>query len=231
MKTLFTFTAVLVLVLLMVVAVSLPLADLYANEGQRLLNRWFVTTWLTAAKEVDESVAEESPQAIPPKWLRERVQRFSSLAARLDPWNSAAVTSLGSLHEARFAEEPLDAHLKQALECYRKSIALRPAAPQGWSSLARVKLEQGWFDLELALGLERALLFGPWERSVQLALLEAALPAWRGLSAELREGIRSNVDRSLQMDPALVVNLVEEYGYIRGRISEADALELGLIEY
>jgi hypothetical protein len=231
MKKFLTFTAVSVLLLLTAVAITLPLAHLYASEAQRLLDEWLVTDLLVAAVQETETGAEERLEAdAPPKWLRERVQRFSALAARLDPLNPVPASTLGYLHGARFSEESQAADLQQALEYYRRAIALRPTAPHGWTSLTQLKLNQGTLDEEFALGMQRAMILGPWERSVQFAILETALPEWPALSEELRAAIRLGVDRSLQTDPATVMDLVEQYGYIRGTISEEEALELGLIE-
>ena len=230
MKKFFSFSAALMLVLLTAVAAILPLADLYATEGQRLLDEWLVTEWLVAAEQGENDSAIRPEFALPPKWLREQVQRFMSLAARLDPFNSAAVNTLGYLHEARSAEEDRVVQPEEAIDCYRRATALRPAAADGWTSLTRLKLEQGALDEELAVGMQTVLMLGPWDKSVQLTILEAALPAWQALSAELRSTLRSSVDRGLQTDPAIVMDLVEEYGYVQGTISEQDALELGLLE-
>ncbi|MFZ0257144.1 MAG: hypothetical protein WAN46_16190 [Gammaproteobacteria bacterium] len=232
MKKFLSFSAALMMVLLTAVAAILPLADLYATEGQRLLDEWLVTEWLVAAEqaEAEKDSAIRPEFALPPKWLREQVQRFMSLAARLDPFNSAAVNTLGYLHEARSAEEDRVVQPEEAIDCYRRATALRPAAADGWTSLTRLKLEQGALDEELAVGMQTVLMLGPWDKSVQLTILEAALPAWQALSAELRSTLRSSVDRGLQTDPAIVMDLVEEYGYVQGTISEQDALELGLLE-
>jgi len=87
--------------------------------------------------------------------------------------------------------------LRQSLALYRKAAAMRPGSPYVWSSIALLKLRLGELDAEFHGALERAAQFGPWEPTVQIAVADIGLVAWRRLGPSSQALVVANLERAL----------------------------------
>lgn len=180
------------------VAAVVVIAGLYTSEGERIVLEWMYAN-------------EDGP----PDWAWDEAHRFLWLASHLDPLDPRAYTNTGKLYELKARKEArrgeqTAAAFEVAVNHYRRAVALRPAWPYGWADLAMVKLEQGRFDGELALAMERATTLGPWEPGVQLSIASRGLNAWDELPDNLRGIVRLTVERGIERDWKPIVALAKQ---------------------
>ena len=106
------------------------------------------------------------------------------------------------------------ADLERALGYYRQSLARRPAWPDAWVNVARLKLTQGHIDAEFALALQRALELGPWDSIVQASIASGGLAVWDKLPAQLQTDVEQAVARGLSNGSRFMPNVARQYGLI-----------------
>lgn len=200
-----------------ILAVTLALADIYVKEGDEISSELF---YGAIANERDffgqsEAVPEWSSES-QASW--EEAHRFLQLARVLDPLNPKMYANLGALSGVKVPEQgTLDADafsaLDRALDYYRRSVALRPAWPYGWTDVALVKLRQGRLDGEFALAVERATTLGPWESYVHYRIADEALKVFDDLPENVQHIVRLTVERYRQDGSEWMDELAEQHGF------------------
>jgi len=84
-----------------------------------------------------------------------------------------------------------------AKDYYRQSLAIRPAWPQSWASLALVKADLLEFDAELDQSLVNATVYGPYEPAVLEIVAGIGLQHERFLTPTVLEVVYGNIARGL----------------------------------
>lgn len=120
------------------------------------------------------------------------------------------------LQAIHFADAGLErgALLSQAVEEYRKALAMRPSWPYFWLNLVVAKAEWGIFDREFRHAVRRTAETGPWEPRVQLQLIRVDFIEQQRLDRRSRERIDEMLQRALQMQPGAVLQLAVELGQL-----------------
>ena len=175
------------LLALSVVAAAFGMADIYRGEAATLTG------------ELDWSEGKERP----PAWAWEQAHRYLWLASRLAPFDAQVLGDLGELYELRVGESPAPgtrADLDRALGYYRQALMLRPAWPRAWVDVAALKISQQHIDAEFAHALQRALILGPWQTSVQASIAGGGLTVWEQLPATLQTRVENTITRGLSND-------------------------------
>ena len=118
----------------------------------------------------------------------QKAQTRLNKALGLDPNNPYIHEYLASAIETPVNQAATErrAALQQAMEHYRRSIALRPAWPYAWLGLAAAKYKSGQLDSEYYAALARAARLGPWEQVVQYYVIDLGLRGWSNFPRENR---------------------------------------------
>nr|WP_010133592.1 VpsP family polysaccharide biosynthesis protein [Microbulbifer agarilyticus] len=91
----------------------------------------------------------------------------------------------------------VEADYRTALALHKQAAELRPLWPDTWAEMAQAKVRLNEFDAELEQILTRADQLGPYTPAVHLAVIQAGLPHWSGLSGAQRERFDRHVARGL----------------------------------
>ena len=100
---------------------------------------------------------------------------------------------------------------KQALEHIRQAVNLRPSWPYAWAQFALIKYRLYELDKEVSLALEKAIVLGPWESSVQMIVAEVSFSCWKNLDHALTEKILKQFERTSQSEIAKVFDIAKKY--------------------
>ncbi|MBF0136496.1 MAG: hypothetical protein H7833_18420 [Magnetococcus sp. DMHC-1] len=103
--------------------------------------------------------------------------------------------------------------LQEAVVSYETAARLRPTWGYTWINLAQVRMVQGrdhW--PESVLHLERAMVFAPWEPSVQLNVVRLGFTLWSSLEERLQNDILNVALRVMGHSPHQVLELVKRHG-------------------
>ena len=189
------------LVVLSAVAAAVGMANIYRSEADSLAGEWFWTE------------DEEGP----PAWAWEQVHRYLWLANCLAPFDPQILDDLGQLYEFRAGEawaKESNADLDRALEYYRQSLALRPSWPYTWANIVGLKISQEHIDAEFGYAIQRALVLGPWQTSVQAGIAGGGLAVWDKLPATLQMDVEHTVARGLAHDSRLMHAVARRFGLL-----------------
>jgi hypothetical protein len=123
-------------------------------------------------------------------------------ALAFEPSNPHFVEQSARLQELRALGLPRDdpavrEGLRQSLAQYREAAAMRPGSPYVWASIAMLKLRLNDMDFEFYGALERAGRLGPWERPVQIAMIDIGLTAWTWLARPGKDQVLGALERGL----------------------------------
>jgi hypothetical protein len=182
-------------------AAAVGMANIYRSEADSLAGEWFWT---------------EDGEG-PPAWAWEQVHRYLWLANRLAPFDPQILDDLGQLYEFRAGEaraNDSNADLDRALEYYWQSLALRPFWPYAWANIVGHKISQERIDAEFGYAIQRALVLGPWQTSVQASIAGGGLAVWDKLPATLQMGVEHTVARGLAHDSRLMHAVARRFGLL-----------------
>lgn len=88
--------------------------------------------------------------------------------------------------------------LRRGVAQIRRAISLRPLSPYGWAILLRLKSGLGEYDAEFRRSLERTVTLGPWEPTLQAAVVDAGLGAWAALPEAERKMVGETIARGMK---------------------------------
>lgn len=135
-------------------------------------------------------------------------------ALQFEPSNPLFVEQLARTEEMKAAFSP-------SLADWREAARMRPGSPYAWASIALLKLRLGQMDAEFYGALERAAQFGPWELSVQIAIADAGLAAWRRLAPPARALVIADLERALLRQAPEVRRIAVAHGTLPAVCAEA----------
>jgi O-antigen ligase len=102
-----------------------------------------------------------------------------ALAKTLDPGNAKLSRQMGEVYSWRVAttQEPAKKRElnRQMLQYQVKSAEQRPVSPFIWTDILVTKDRLGEHDAEFLVALEKAVLLGPWDPSVQYRIVDIGL--------------------------------------------------------
>lgn len=196
-----------------VLAVSMGMADVYAQRGYDIMDSWSAKNPMTQDSWNDAYAEIERAQRLAPfhPVYHQRLARLERLS--LSQWLVIAA-------ERRQAADRGIAHLHASLE-------IRPYWPTAWIELAYLKWIRGEMDDEFYLALSNAARYGPWEPYVIRVLVAFGYERYSLVMAEPAnadviigayvKGLRSPV-RSAQAFTFRILKLNER---IQPRVIEA----------
>ena len=110
----------------------------------------------------------------------------------------------------------------RAAALLREGLAARPAAPHGWTRLARVRLRQGRDTQAVREGLVLAVTTGPVVRRLAVPRLEVGLRIWDGLTDYERGLVRRQARIAFEERPQATVRVAlsaGRVGVVRGALT------------
>jgi tetratricopeptide (TPR) repeat protein len=179
----------------MPLALTLCVAAWVFWESQRLIRSDFPL--IAVRQQVVGWVAGQEKPASASEWesARDAIERAVEIAP-----DSA------ELHELRgdvylvggrrrwFNADQQQAHFRQAIASYEKSLKLRPTEPQAWASLAVAHYETHEYGAPLQEAWARALALGPYEGYVRPMLMDLALATWPDASPAMRKWVEDKFE-------------------------------------
>lgn len=150
--------------------------------------------------------------------VRETQQLGASLHRwqELDPHDPEVAEWLGDHYTitARNAPTPeaVAVEWRAAHEQYSKAVVLRPTSPYAWANRAWARYHLGLLDAEFYAALDNAIRLGPWEREVQLVVVDLGLGLWPVMSPELRVKILGMVQRGQRRYAQNMIDIATRYG-------------------
>jgi hypothetical protein len=129
-------------------------------------------------------------------------------ALQFEPSNPLFVEQIARVQEMAGSK----AAQVESLAGWREAARMRPGSPYVWASIALLKLRLGEMDDEFTGALERAARFGPWEPSVQIAIADAGLAAWRRLAPPARSLVAGTLERALLRQAAEIRVVAAAHG-------------------
>jgi hypothetical protein len=100
-------------------------------------------------------------------------------AVELQPGNPVFLEAIGNLQLQRSVGDPLALVFKtDGLGSFQRATVLRPTSPYQWANIAWLKHQMGEVDAQFYTALENAAVLGPWEREVQLVVLDVGFAVW-----------------------------------------------------
>ena len=144
------------------------------------------------------------------------------LARRLSPLNAGYSADLGRLMEWHsWQQSPGSgrsvASRALAEEYYLEAISSRPSWGFAWAHYAENRLLQGRSGKEFQIALGRAIELSPWEPGVQRKVAWMGMAVWDLLPTELRDRVRENIERAVQLDVYRyeIVRLAVQYDWLQ----------------
>lgn len=120
-------------------------------------------------------------------------------AARWDAKNPAIAEQMGQLWGMRAnSGDATDMPYARAVQYLSQAAILRPVSPYTWANLAWVKYQLGEVDNIFYTALENAIKMGPWEREVQMAVVDLGLALWDEMPSHLQPLVWQIVQNGLQ---------------------------------
>lgn len=150
--------------------------------------------------------------------VRETQQLGASLRRwqALDPNDPAVAEWLGGVYTitARGAPtaEAAAVEWKAAHEQYSMAVVLRPTSPYAWANRAWARYHLGLLDAQFYAALENAIRLGPWEREVQLVVVDLGLGLWPVMPSDLRLKVLGMVQRGQRRYAQNMVDIAARYG-------------------
>lgn len=143
-------------------------------------------------------------------------------ARRLDPANPRMAEQEGQLYLATVKDGTRikDFGLR-AIAPFAEAVALRPSSPYAWSNLAWAKYYVGQVDKMFFAALSNAARLGPWEKEVQLQVVDLGLALWNEMPAAARGEVLATARNAQRRFAAEVVAIAQR----RGRLAEVCGFE------
>lgn len=224
--------------------VRMTLGYISAVPALRIMQQWEYEKYRTVEEEEAGAPATDaSPeQALPAspfvldgeEWdvALQSLQR----AIRLSPDNPELHANLGRLYQYRFDDnalplESLHHDANRARDAFRQAAYLRPTWSYHWWDLARTEYRlQRTHTEDFARALNNTVRFGPWLEDVQLFATDLGLEHWDSLDAGSRQIALGNIDRGLQRNPEIVLDIVATYDAWASLCEQAEASARPLVE-
>lgn len=207
-------SAVLFMSLLMVISGKWLLAEIYYYQANAYMDSW------------------DSKRQIPSdEWEIARKALVKALA--LGPHQAVYYGSLGELLFSKSADGSLNPAMSvdlqtQALDASRHAVRLRPSWPYSWAQLALIKYRSSGMDGEVAQALDRSMMLGAWEPSVQLIAAEIGLASWNSLSPELKAKLIDTMALTVQPQSGQILEMIKNLdmlGIVCDRVKFRDKWE------
>ncbi|MBF0177091.1 MAG: hypothetical protein HQL63_09625 [Magnetococcales bacterium] len=147
----------------------------------------------------------------------EEAIRYNREALNLHPGNAEYWLQLGQfqyLWSRRVKDDAKKATdlLKEAAGSYEMAAKICPTWGYTWINLAQVKMVQGsQYWGEAAIHLERAMVFAPWESSVQRNAVRLGFILWGALDERMRSEVINVAIRAMASFPHEILELVKRY--------------------
>ncbi len=199
-------------VIALIGALALLATSLYC--GRAVLVGWVAHDALAEQAALPARLAKADRDAV----VRETQQLGASLRRwqALDPNDPAVAEWLGGYYTitARNAPtaEAVAVEWRAAHEQYSKAVVLRPTSPYAWANRAWARYHLGLLDAEFYAALENAIRLGPWEREVQLVVVDLGLGLWPLMSPDLRVKILGMVQRGQRRYAQNMIDIATRYG-------------------
>ena len=144
------------------------------------------------------------------------------LARRLSPLNADYSADLGRLMEWHSwqqspGSEGFATSRALADEFYLAAISRRPSWGFAWAHYAENQLRQCHSGNEFQTALRKAIELSPWEPGVQRKVAWMGMAVWDLLPTELRDSVRENIERAVQLDVHRheIVRLAVQYNWLQ----------------
>ncbi len=111
-----------------------------------------------------------------------------------------------------FPPDQLSYYRSQSIKHYRQSLKKRPTASEAWVKLAEVKFDNQEIDQEMFLAIERAITYGPFEKTTYTKITGLGMLLWDESDDDLKSKVMKTIDVTLTNDPEWVI-----YRAIRSR--------------
>ncbi len=177
--------------------------------GIRGFAAWnYRTAWNITVDMVDSDLVTQ-------KGLDEAEQHVG-LALRCLPQHPDYLDLFGRISELRANQPGMVGkvrrdELEEAAEYYREALSVRPLWPYSWANLLRVKDHSGQPDDEFLLALRRSIETGPWERGVQLQVLNSSLRHWDKLGLREKTMVEQAVKNAMKVQPGKAFSIVRSF--------------------
>jgi hypothetical protein len=188
-RGLFSLVAALALIAGIYAAVVRGLADAHYTNARLVLAAATQANRRPAMVELEEARAS----------LREALHyepsnpMFVEQRARVDEMQALAMQGLVMPR----GDPPARAAFIDSLAGWREAAQMRPGSPYAWASIVLLKVRLSEIDAEFYGALERAVRFGPWEPTVQIAIADAGFAAWRRLTPPAKALVIADLERGL----------------------------------
>lgn len=194
------------LLLLVLVSVRWMLADIYAYQSQRIVDRWangdpvIEAEWLSAKEYLDSALLQDPSH---PDYLEDMAQLYH--------W---------TILQQGLSGDKLRRNLAIASDFYQQAIQRRPAWPYAWANYALAKAQLRDWDDSFRHALRQAIQLGPWEPAVQKAVVEAGLISWRELDSNDQALVVESFIHGFSVNDRrhaeYLLQMSERYGYLKG---------------
>ena len=174
-------------------------AELIANDVEMLLQEWSSTQYRSGVSPATASVRAASVMLDDARAMDARNAHVAELTAQV----RSTVSIEGS------AVTGFD---KRALADFAKAVAMLPSSPYTWSNFAWAKYQAGQIDHEMTLALTQAARLGPWERAVQLQVVDLGFALWTEIPPALQYGVISIANNAARYAPDDVLAIAARRG-------------------
>ena len=145
-------------------------------------------------------------------------------AARgLDAANPRFAELLGQVYAtASIRSDVVNEFDPRAIGYFAEAVAQRPSSPYAWANFAWAKYQAGRIDRELMTALAHAARLGPWEKEVQLVVVDLGFALW----AESPPSLQATVMTTAKNAQRYWANEVAVIAERRGRLAAVCGFEL-----
>jgi len=172
---------ILILLSLLVIyqAFCLMMADIYAYQTKRMIERWESNGEIQTQASLDHAYSNiRKARNFAPDF-----PQYIEYDALIRKWHASSINFLPEENP----EQAAQALIRQTLGLYEELLVQSPTWPYAWSSYAHTKVLLGEVDEKFAFALDRAFYYGPWESQVQYEIINAGLGAWSKASLETKK--------------------------------------------
>ena len=163
----------------------------------------------------DEANAWTSTSRTPDRTQIRRVDKYFTDSLDYTADNPWSLEGLGALYLTRMraSDNPREALAvtRDARVRFQQALRLRPTSPFLWTNLALTKLYLGEFDDEMKTALRHANELGPWEPTVQQAVVFVGLAIWQDLDSGLQQALMRSIERGASRNPHKMLQIVKSY--------------------
>jgi hypothetical protein len=124
-----------------------------------------------------------------------------------------------ALRFAAYQRDPVAERLDLAIDAHRAAVERAPSQPFVWTRLATAVLSRDGYVPEVGAALRMSLLTGRFEPRLVLPRLELALPLWKRLPQDVRDGLAGQIVLAMKWDPERLAEAVRQ----SHRLAEARA--------